>query len=114
MGDILRETLLYDFYGELLTKRQRDYYELYYLNDLSLSEIALQYGISPQAVNDALRRTARLLRRYEDVLGTIAQHAARVEMAGRLQEYVSDEENRKSEDFFEKIIYMAEEIKNGV
>ena len=43
-----RMTMLFDFYGELLTERQKEFYELYYDEDLSLSEIAENYGISRQ------------------------------------------------------------------
>ena len=55
-----RMTMLFDFYGELLTERQKEFYELYYDEDLSLSEIAENYGISRQGVRDVI------VRRYED------------------------------------------------
>ena len=45
-----RMTMLFDFYGELLTDRQKEFYDLYYNEDLSLSEIAENYGISRQGV----------------------------------------------------------------
>jgi hypothetical protein len=61
-------TLLYDFYGELLTNKQKSVIELYYLNDLSLYEIAEQYSITRQAVLDMLKRTEKLLKQYEDKL----------------------------------------------
>ncbi len=61
-------TLLYDFYGELLTEKQKNVIELYYLNDLSLFEIADEYNITRQAVLDMLKRTEKLLKQYEDKL----------------------------------------------
>jgi predicted DNA-binding protein YlxM (UPF0122 family) len=61
-------TLLYDFYGELLTEKQKNVIELYYLNDLSLFEIAEEYDITRQAVLDMLKRTEKLLKQYEDKL----------------------------------------------
>ena len=51
MDEILKQTLLYDFYGELLTKHQKEIYEQAVLEDYSLSEIARDAGISRQAVS---------------------------------------------------------------
>ena len=51
-----RMTMLYDFYGELLTDRQREFFDLYYNEDLSLAEIAENYGISRQGVRDVIVR----------------------------------------------------------
>ena len=51
-----RMTMLFDFYGELLTDRQKEFYDLYYNEDLSLSEIAENYGISRQGVRDVIVR----------------------------------------------------------
>jgi len=74
MDERLQLTLLYDFYGGLLTEKQREIYEMYYLNDLSLSEIGDDSGVSRQAVCDLLRRTKKLLLGYEDRLGLVARH----------------------------------------
>lgn len=62
---VLRIGLLFDFYGALLTEKQRQCLEMHYLNDLSLSEIAEQYGVSRQAVHDILRRAEQTLQDYE-------------------------------------------------
>ena len=51
-----RMTMLLDFYGEILTQRQREFFDLYYNEDLSLAEIAENYGISRQGVRDAIVR----------------------------------------------------------
>ncbi|GFZ27222.1 YlxM family DNA-binding protein [Lactobacillus corticis] len=56
---------LYAYYGPLLTKAQQDYFEDYYYNDLSLSEIATNHGVSRQAVYDNTKRTAKILEDYE-------------------------------------------------
>ena len=68
MDKILFLTMLYDFYGELLTDKQRETFELHYLNDLSLFEISSQYDISRQAVLDSLKRTEKSLLHYEEKL----------------------------------------------
>ena len=59
IDDITRQSLLYDFYGALLTKRQREVMELYHEENLSLAEIADEFGISRQGVHDALQKGAR-------------------------------------------------------
>ena len=64
-----RMTMLFDFYGELLTERQKEFYELYYDEDLSLSEIAENYGISRQGVRDAIKRAENQLFEMESRLG---------------------------------------------
>lgn len=68
MDKILFVTMLFDFYGELLTDKQKSVIELYYLNDLSLQEIAEEEGITRQAVQDTLKRTVKILEEYEDTL----------------------------------------------
>ena len=59
---------LYDFYGELLNEHQRQIYEDFVLNDLSLGEIAAEEGISRQGVHDLIKRCSKKLQDYEDKL----------------------------------------------
>ena len=61
MDKILFFTMLYDFYGELLTDKQKEIFELYHLNDYSLYEIGSQFNISRQAVLDSIKRTEKSL-----------------------------------------------------
>lgn len=68
MEKIVKQGLLYDFYGELLTEHQRSVYEDAVYNDMSLTEIAEQYGISRQGVHDLLKRCDKLLAGYEEKL----------------------------------------------
>ena len=65
VDDIARASLLYDFYGALLTDRQRDVMALYHEENLSLSEIAQEYDISRQAVHDTLKKAEQALSEYE-------------------------------------------------
>ena len=74
MDKILQETLLFDFYGELLTPKQRLFYEMYHLQDFSLSEIGEAQGVSPQAARDLIKRTEKILLRYETILGLVAKY----------------------------------------
>lgn len=68
MEKIVKQGILYDFYGELLTDHQREIYEDAVFNDMSLSELAANYGISRQGVHDLLRRCDKILSEYEEKL----------------------------------------------
>ena len=68
MERIFEQTLLYDFYGELLTAHQQTIYEDAVYNDMSLSEIAQEHGISRQGVHDLIKRCDRTLQDYESKL----------------------------------------------
>ena len=68
MEKFVRQSLLYDFYGELLTQTQKSIYEDVVMNDLSYSELAREYGISRQGVFDMMKRCDKKLRDYEDKL----------------------------------------------
>ncbi len=65
-------SMLLDYYGALLTQKQKTYFDLYYNQDLSLAEIAEQEGISRQGVHDNITRTEAILRDMEAVAGCIA------------------------------------------
>ena len=69
-------TMLFDFYGDLLTDKQREYYDLHYNQDLSLAEIAASSGISRQGVWDNIRRADAALRDTEARLGLVRRFAA--------------------------------------
>lgn len=69
--DTLRRTMLLDFYGELLTAKQREYFDLHFNEDLSLSEIAEQSGISRQGVWDIIRRAEQSLLQTEEKTGLV-------------------------------------------
>lgn len=69
--DGLELILLYDYYGDLLTDRQRECFELRYYQDLSLGEIGEELGISRQGVHDNLSRTEALLRNMERKTGCV-------------------------------------------
>lgn len=71
MEKIVEQTLLYDFYGELLTRHQREVYEDVVLGDLGYSEAAQEYGVSRQGVHDLVKRVDRQLREYEKKLGLV-------------------------------------------
>ncbi|MBP3520551.1 MAG: DNA-binding protein [Oscillospiraceae bacterium] len=77
-----RMTMLYDFYGDMLTDRQKEFYDLYYNEDLSLAEIAENYGISRQGVRDVIVRAEATLTELEDKTGIIKRfHKMQEELA---------------------------------
>ena len=78
-----RMSMLYDFYGDLLTDRQREFYDLYYNEDLSLAEIAENYGITRQGVRDVIVRAEAYLTEIEDKTGLIRRFHT---MQGQLRE----------------------------
>ena len=68
MERIVEQTLLYDFYGELLTEHQRHIYEDVVMNDYSYTEVAEEYDISRQGVHDLIKRCNKILEDYENRL----------------------------------------------
>ena len=64
-------SMLYDFYGELLTDKQKELFDLYYNEDLSLAEIAEHAGISRQGVRDVIVRAEATMQEVEDKTGII-------------------------------------------
>ncbi len=67
-------TMLYDFYGDLLTDRQKDFYDMYHNEDLSLAEIADEHNITRQGVRDVLMRAETSLEEIENKTGLIARY----------------------------------------
>ncbi|MFR6393961.1 MAG: YlxM family DNA-binding protein [Oscillospiraceae bacterium] len=66
-----RMTMLFDFYGDILTERQKELFDLYYNEDLSLAEIAENCGISRQGVRDVIVRAEAVITELEDKTGLI-------------------------------------------
>lgn len=81
-------TMLFDFYGEVLTEKQREYYDLHYNSDLSLYEIAEMSGVSRQAVWDIIRRAEQTLRELESKTGLVARAVKRRRAAEELEKLI--------------------------
>ena len=69
--DTLYNAMLLDFYGPLLTERQQTFVDLYFNEDLSLTEIADRFGVTKQAVSDGLKKSEKALHKYEEKLGLV-------------------------------------------
>ena len=90
MAKNLELSYLLDFYGEVLTQRQRDVMEQYYNDDLSLSEIAENFGITRQGVRDAIKHGEATLTDLEEKLGNARRHQAMREDLDRLTQLVME------------------------
>lgn len=96
MDKILEQALLYDFYGELLTPHQKEVYEQFVLDDLSLSEIAESEGISRQGVHDLVRRCQKALEGYEEKLHLVERFLAVKEKVAQIDRILEEwEQDRK-------------------
>ena len=84
--DAFEMTLLFDYYGGMLTEKQRECFDMRYNQDLSLGEIAEMMGVSRQAVNDNLSRTEALLRRMEENIGCVKRDMHRRRIVQELLE----------------------------
>jgi len=115
LDKILKQSLLYDFYGEMLTPHQKLIYEDFVLNDLSLGEIAALQNISRQGVFDIIKRCDRKLRLYEEKLNLIEKfnHAKqRVEKISQCAKGIQDvcSGQCKIEEYVENILRITDEI----
>lgn len=115
-------SLLFDFYGALLTEKQRDIFAMYYDEDLSLGEIAENEGITRQGVRDALVRAENTLRdterklglrerygRMESVLDALEADARELRAINR-DKYLSGEIDDKIRDILGRVRDLREDI----
>ena len=94
MGDsTVMRSLLFDFYGELLTDKQRECFDLHYNEDLSLQEIAEQSGISRQGVWDNIRRAEAAMTEIEEKTGLIRRFSETKAALARLQDEIEELKN---------------------
>lgn len=91
----IRMNYLFDFYQALLTQKQRNYLELFYLQDYSLSEIADTFDVSRQAVYDNIRRTGDLVEDYETKLGLYRNFEQRQKLYEQIKQHVNEPEKIK-------------------
>lgn len=89
MDNTIMHTMLFDFYGDLLTDKQREYYDLHFNSDLSLQEIAEQSGVSRQAVWDIIRRGEQSLMEIEAKTGLVARAERRRRSIEEMEEIIS-------------------------
>lgn len=110
MEKFVEQTLLYDFYGELLTAHQRRIYEDVILNDYSLSEVADELGISRQGVHDNIKRCNKALEEYEDKLHLVEKFVNIKEKIRRINRLCQECESLSRQEFVSSV----EEISQGI
>ena len=98
MDKMYEDALLFDFYGELLTAKQKAIYEEAVLCDLSLSEVAEEHGISRQGVHDMVKRCGKILNGYEEQLGLVRKFLMIKQKAEEIRRLTDDPEIRKITD----------------
>lgn len=112
MNKILEQALLYDFYGELLTQHQKEIYEKFVLEDLSLGEIAKDAGISRQGVHDLIRRCQKALEGYEAKLHLVERFLSIKEKVSQIDEILGEWERGEKEP--EKIAGKIRKISDAI
>ena len=110
MEKIVEQTLLYDFYGELLTAHQKRVYEAVVFNDMSLSEIAQEQGISRQGVHDLIKRCNKILQDYEAKLHLVERFVQAKKLAEELNRLTREYEACHNEDMLVQMQEISEQI----
>lgn len=101
---IVRQSLLYDFYGELLTEHQKSIYEDVVMNDMSYSEIARLNGISRQGVYDMIKRCDKILEEYESKLLLVEKFVRAKEKASSIKEKIGFLKQFNKDESLEELI----------
>ena len=96
--DALEMTLLFDYYGDLLTERQKLCFDMRYNQDLSLSEIAVELNVSRQGVYDNLSRAEALLKNMEEKTGCVSRDLACRKAAIRVCELAANLSSHNDDD----------------
>lgn len=104
--------LLFDFYGVLLTEKQKDIFDMYYNNDYSLSEIANIYDVSRQGVYDIIKRTEALLTKWESNLKLVQRFSTQQEKLKEVLSFIKSAsiDKKVSTDIANEIIKLIEEL----
>ena len=110
MENILKQALLYDFYGELLTEHQRAVYEDAVFQDMSLGEIAQERGISRQGVHDLVKRCDRILEGYEEKLHLVSKFERTRQMVEDIQQRLKRFRETKDEGLITQIEQISADI----
>ncbi|MBR4138484.1 MAG: DNA-binding protein [Lachnospiraceae bacterium] len=113
MDKILKQALLYDFYGELLTAHQKEIYEEVVLDDCSLSEVAESHGISRQGVHDLIKRCQKMLEGYEEKLMLVEKFCTikeKIEQIEQLTNEVSEEPEKQLQEIKQYAAEILEEL----
>lgn len=106
----IEQAYLYDFYGELLNEHQRRIYEDFVFNDLSLSEIADEEGISRQGVHDLIKRCTKSLEGYEEKLHLVEKFQKAKGMVEEIHTLTKEFHQSHNEAIMEEIGKISNQI----
>ncbi len=110
LDEIVEQSILYDFYGELLSEHKKQIFEDYVLNDMSLGEIAAEQGISRQGVYDIVRRCTQELREYEAKLALAGKFRSIKDKLNKIKEIVAQSESSNNITKIGTITALADDI----
>lgn len=110
MESIVIQSLLYDFYGELLNDHQRSVYEDVVFNDMSLGEVAAERGISRQGVHDLVKRCDKILNGYEEKLQLVQKFQMTKKMVEEIKQLTDDFVETKDMELIKKIEQLTSNI----
>ncbi|MBQ7460548.1 MAG: DNA-binding protein [Oscillospiraceae bacterium] len=114
----LELALLFDFFGDLLTDTQREYFDLYYNDDMSLAEVAELKGVSRPAVLDAVKKAKSAMRRLEDKTGVVKRFTEMrlglMELQRKVSELAAALPEGAEMRLAQEIVNDIEELKNGI
>ena len=114
MEDIIYYNELYDLYGELLTDKQKEYFENYYFNNFSLSEMAENYDVSRNAVFDQIKKVINILEEYEEKLKVFNKSVKIEEFATKLDADLSLELLSIIKEWYYGIWRIIKPLTNGL
>ena len=116
MDRILEITLLYDFYGDLLTEKQKQIFDMHFQEDLSYGEIGEILNISRQAAYDRVKSVERQLCKYEEKLMLMSKFSKGREclenIEGILKKRVNEDVGQEFQRDLRKVMEMTHEIKD--
>jgi hypothetical protein len=108
----LKQAYLFDFYGEMLNEHQRQIYEDFMFNDLSLGEIASEEGISRQGVSDMVKRCSRKLEDYEEKLHLVEKFLSVKSDVEQIHTLAAEFKTTRDERIIEQIEVLSNDIIN--
>ena len=103
MENLLRNTMLYDFYAELLTVKRKNIYRMYFLENLTMEEVGERLGITRQAVNFSLKQTQIKLDAFEEKLGMLALNDKMKGHIHKLEQALAKDDKKKAGAVIDKL-----------
>ena len=114
MDSIVEKSLLFDFYGELLTDHQKKVYSEYIQNDLSVTEMAELLGISRQGAHDMIRRCEKLMNDYEQRLHLLSHYRKVKKLVAEIQQCADELKNCEKRVLLDEKLERITELSSNI